>query len=100
MVTPIEEPQEEQDEQDDVVVPAINVEAIASPTSKTPDTKFDFAVADTDRSDLVVYTVSTKSSGPEHQTLIILAPNYGAALEVAGINKDNTVKVSEVSFEG
>jgi len=100
MVTPIEEPQEEQD---DVVVPAIEVEAIpsiTSKTSKTSDTKFDFAIADTDRSDLKVYTVSTMSSESEHQTLTILAPNYGAALEVAGINKNNTVKVSEAPFEG
>jgi hypothetical protein len=97
MVTPIEESQEEQD---DVVVPAIEVEDISFPTSKTPDTKFDFAIANTDRPGLVVYTVSTKPVGEEHRTLTILAPNYGVALEIAGINKNNTVKVSEISFEG
>jgi hypothetical protein len=99
MVTPVEEPQEEQDEQDDVAVPAINVEAISS-TSKKPDTKFDFAVEETDRPGLTVYTVSTKPAEAELKTLTILAPSYGAALEMAGINKGNTVKVSETLFEG
>ena len=101
MVTPVEEPQEEQD---DVVVPEMEIEVekiITSTSSKTtPDIKFDFAIANTDRPGLVVYTVSTKPVGEEHRTLTILAPNYGVALEIAGINKNNTVKVSEISFEG
>ena len=95
MVTPIEEPQEEQD---DIVVEVEEVSALS--TSKKSDTKFDFSVENTDRSDLVVYTVSTKPAGEEHRTLTILAPNYGAALEMAHITKDNTVKVSEAPFEG
>jgi len=95
MVTPIEESQEEQD---DIVV---EVEEVFAPsTSKKSDTKFDFGVENTDRPDLVVYTVSTKPVGEDHRTLTILAPSYGVALELAGINKDNTVKVSEVPFEG
>ena len=97
MVTTIEEPQEEQD---DVVVPAIEVEDTPSFTSAKSNNKFDFAVDDTDRLDLVVYTVSTKPGGEESKTLTILAPSYGVALELAGINKDNTVKVSEAPFEG
>jgi hypothetical protein len=48
----------------------------------------------------MIYTVSTKPAGEEHRTLTILAPSYGVALELAGINKDNTVKVSEAPFEG
>ena len=95
MVTPIEESQEEQD---DIVV---EVEEVFAPsTSKKSDTKFDFGVESTDRPDLVVYTVSTKPVGEDHRTLTILAPSYGVALELAGINKDNTVKVSEVPYEG
>jgi|TARA_R110000765_G_scaffold421217_1_gene527174 hypothetical protein len=98
MVTPVEEPQEEQD---DVVVPEIEVEEISvSSISAKSDSKFDFSVENTDRPDLVVYTVSTKPVGEEHRTLTILAPSYGVALEIAGINKNNTVKVSEVFFEG
>jgi len=97
MVTPLEEPQ---DEQDDVVVPAIEVvEEVPVSTAKS-DSKFDFAVENTDRPGLAVYTVSTKPAEELPQTLTILAPNYGAALEMAGISKDVTVKVSEVSFEG
>ena len=97
MITPIEEPQEEQD---DVVVSAIEVEDTPSFTSTESNNKFDFAVDDTDRSDLMVYTVSTKPGGEESKTLTILAPNYGAALDMAGISKDATVKVNEVPFEG
>ena len=48
-----------------------------------------------------MYTVQTKVSGIENETILtILAPNYDAALELAGINKGNTVKISDVSFEG
>ena len=95
MVTPIEESQEEQD---DIVV---EVEEVSAPsTSKKSDIKFDFTVENTDRSGLMIYTVSTKPVGEDHRTLTILAPSYGVALELAGINKDNTVKVSEVPFEG
>ena len=97
MVTPIEEPQEEQG---DVVVPAIEVEDTQSFTSMESNNKFDFAVDDTDRSDLIVYTVSMQSVGIELTTLTLLAPSYSVALELAGINKDNTVKVSEAPFEG
>ena len=100
MVIPVEEPQEEQD---DVVVPEmeIEVEKVTSTSSKTKDqSKFDFAVGNTDRTDLVVYTVSTKPAEEDWRTLIILAPSYGAALEAAGISKANTVKVSEAIFEG
>ena len=95
MVTPIEESQEEQD---DVVVEIEEVSV--SSTSQKSDTKFDFGIENTDRTDLVVYTVSTKPVGEDHRTLTILAPSYGVALELAGINKDNTVKVSEAPFEG
>ena len=92
MVTPIEEPQEEEIQE---------VVAIISTSSKAKDKpKFDFAVENTDRSDLTVYTVSTKLIEEEPQTLEILAPNYDAALELAGINKDNTVKISSTIFEG
>ena len=97
MVTPIEEPQEEQG---DVVVPAIEVEDTPSFTSMESNNKFDFAIEDDDRSDLIVYTVSIQSVGVELTTLTILAPSYPVALELAGINKDNTVKVSEAPFEG
>ena len=101
MVTPVEEPQEDQD---DVVVPEMEIEVekiITSTSSKTKDQpKFDFAVDDTDRPGLTVYTVSTKPAEEEPKTLTILAPSYGAALEIAGINKGNTVKVSEAPFEG
>jgi len=97
MVTPIEEPQ---DEQDDVVVPEMEVEeAETSSTSKKSDTTFDFAVEDTDRPNLMVYTVNTKPAEEEWQKVTILAPNYGIALELAGITKENTVKESEVPFE-
>ena len=95
MVTPVDEPQEEQD---DVVMEVEEVSA--PPTSKKSEIKFDFAVDDTDRPNLSVYTVSTKPAEELPQTLTILAPNYGAALEMAGISKDVTVKVSVVPFEG
>ena len=91
MVTPIEEPQEE----------VIQEEVKIITTSKSNDKpKFDFAVEDTDRSDLTVYTVSTKPAEENWRTLEILAPSYDSALEMAGINKDNTVKISSVAFEG
>ena len=91
MVTPIEEPQEE----------VIQEVAIISTSSKAKDKpKFDFAVEDTDRSDLTVYTVRTKPAEENWKTLEILAPSYDSALELAGINKDNTVKVSSAIFEG
>ena len=92
MVTPIEEPQEE------VIQEEV---AIISTSSKSKDKpKFDFAVEDTDRSDLTVYTVSTKPAEENWRTLEILAPSYDSALELAGINKDNTVKISSIIFEG
>ncbi len=99
MVTPVEEPQEEQD---DVVVPEIEVEeAPVSSSLKKSDSKFDFSVDDTaDRLDLVVYTVSTKPAEEEWKEVTILASSYGAALELAGLSKANTVKVDEVPFEG
>ena len=99
MVTPVEEPQEEQD---DVVVTEMEVEEAPVLSSlKKSDFKFDFSVEDTaDRLDLVVYTVSTKPSGEDWKELTILAPSYGAALELAGVSKANTVKVEEVPFEG
>jgi hypothetical protein len=91
MVTPIEEPQEE----------VIQEEVKIITTSKSNDKpKFDFAVDDTDRSDLTVYTVRTKPAEENWKTLEILAPSYGVALEMAGINKDNTVKISSAIFEG
>jgi hypothetical protein len=94
MITPIEEPEDVQEEE-------VIAEAVISSTSKSKDKlKFDFAVEDTDRSDLIVYTVSMQSVGIELTTLTILAPSYPVALELAGINKDNTVKVSEAPFEG
>ena len=98
MVIPVDEPQEE----NQVIVESISeVEEVSiSPTSKKSDIKFDFAVEDTDRPGLVVYTVSTQPAEEEPITLSILAPHYGIALELAGINKNNTVKVSEVPFEG
>ena len=92
MVTPIEEPQEE------VIQEEVAIISTSSKSNNKP--KFDFAVEDTDRSDLTVYTVSTKPAEEESQTLEILAPNYDAALELAGINKDNTVKISSTIFEG
>ena len=97
MVTPVDESQEE--EQDDVIVPEV-VEVSASVTSKKSNIKFDFAVEYTDRPGLTVYTVRTKPAEEEWKTLTMLAPDYGAALEMAGISKDVTVKVSEVPFEG
>ena len=91
MVTPIEEPQEE-------VIQEVEIITTFSKAKDKP--KFDFAVENPDRSDLTVYTVSTKLIEEEPQTLEILAPNYDAALELAGINKDNTVKISSTIFEG
>tara|TARA_Y100000296_G_C5110530_1_gene224885 strand:+ start:108 stop:389 length:282 start_codon:yes stop_codon:yes gene_type:complete len=93
MVSPIEE---SQDEQDDIVVEVEEVSA--SSTSKQSD--IDFVIDNTDRPDLMLYTVSTKPVGEDHRTLTILAPSYSIALEIAGINKNNTVKVDEVPFEG
>ena len=93
MVSPIEE---SQDEQDDIVVEV--EEADTSSTSKQSD--IDFVIDNTDRPDLMLYTVSTKPVGEDHRTLTILAPSYSIALEIAGINKNNTVKLSEVPFEG
>ena len=98
MVTPVDESQEE--EQDEVSVPEVVDEVPATTKWNKADIKFDFAVENTDRSGLVIYTVSTKPAEELPQTLTILAPNYGAALEIAGISKDVTVKVSEVPFEG
>ena len=97
MVIP-DEPQDE--EQDDVIVPEVVEEVSAPSISKKSDIKFDFSVENTDRPGLTIYTVSTKPAEEVPQTLTILAPNYGAALEMAGISKDVTVKVSEVPFEG
>ena len=97
MVIP-DESQEE--EQDDVIVPEVVEEVSAPSISKKPNIKFDFVVENTDRPGLVIYTVSTKPAEEEWKTLTMLAPDYGAALEMAGISKDATVKVSEVPFEG
>ena len=91
MVTPIEEPQEE------VIQEEV---AIISTSSKAKDKpKFDFAVEITDRSDLTVYTVITKAIEEEPLTFAILAPNYDAALELAGISRENTVRINVVAFE-
>ena len=98
MVTPVDEPQEE--EQDEVSVPEVVDEVPATTKWNKSDVKFDFAVDNTDRPGLTVYTVSTKPAEEEWKTITMLAPNYGAALEMAGISKDATVKVSEVPFEG
>tara|TARA_Y100001951_G_C11184117_1_gene207659 strand:- start:94 stop:372 length:279 start_codon:yes stop_codon:yes gene_type:complete len=92
MVTPIEEPQEEVIQEE--------VEIITTSSKSKDKPKFDFAVEDTDRLDLTVYTVSTKPAEENWRTLEILAPSYDSALEMAGINKDNTVKISSVAFEG
>jgi len=92
MVTPIEEPQEE------VIQEEVKIIATSSKANDKP--KFDFAVEETDRSDLIVYTVSTKPVDEDWRTLEILAHSYGAALELAGINKENTVKISSIIFEG
>jgi hypothetical protein len=91
MVTPIEEPQEE-------VIQEVEIITTFSKAKDKP--KFDFAVEDTDRSDLTVYTVRTKPAEENWKTLEILAPSYDSALELAGINKDNTVKISSTIFEG
>jgi len=94
MVTPIEESEDVQEEE-------VIAEAVISSTSKSKDKPtFDFAVDDTDRPGLRVYTVSTKPAEENWKTFTILAPSYGAALEMASINKGNTVKVSEAPFEG
>ncbi len=98
MVTPVDEPQEEQD---DVVVPEMEVEEVSAPsTSKKSEITFDFAVGDTDRPNLSVYTISIKPPEEESYTVTVLAPNYGTALEMAGASKATSVKVSEVPFEG
>jgi len=94
MITPIEEPEDVQEEE-------VIAKAVISSTSKSKDKPtFDFAVDNTDRSGLMVYTVSTKPPEGDWKTLTILAPHYGAALEMAGIGKGNTIKVSETPFEG
>jgi len=94
MAIPVDEPQEEEIQEEVEKI-------ITSTSSKIKDQpKFDFAVDDTDRPGLTVYTVSTKPAEEESKTLTILAPSYGAALEMASINKGNTVKVSEAPFEG
>ena len=33
-------------------------------------------------------------------TSTILAPTYGTALALAGMSQDNTIKISEIPFEG
>ena len=100
MVTPIDESEEdvqEEDVQEEEVIAEVSIPS----TSKSKDqSKFDFAVESADRLGLVVYTVSTKPPNEGWKTLTILAPHYGAALEMAGIRKDATVKVSAVPFEG
>ena len=93
MVVPIEEPQEEEIQEEEVKI-------IATSSKPTDKPKFDFSVANTDRPGLLVYTVRTKPAEEEWKILTILAPRYGAALELAGIRKDATVMVSEVPFEG
>jgi len=92
MVTPNEDIQE----QEEIVEVIEEAPAVISSSKKS----FEFAVEDTDRPGLTVYTVNTKPAEAEWQTLTILAPNYDSALELAGINKDNTVKISGVAFEG
>ena len=94
MVIPIEEPEE------DVQEEIIEEVAIISTSKSNDKSKFDFAVESADRLGLVVYTVSTKPPNEGWKTLTILAPHYGAALEMAGIGKGNTIKVSEAPFEG
>jgi len=92
MVIPVDEPEEDVQEE---------VEEVVSTSLKAKDkSKFDFAVEDTDRTGLIIYTVSTKPAEEDWQTLTIVAPDYGAALEMAGIDKGNTIKVSEAIFEG
>ena len=94
MITPIEESEDVQEEE---VIAEVSIPS----TSKSKDkSKFDFAVESTERLGLVVYTVSTKPVDEDWRTLEILAHSYGAALELAGIRKDATVKVNEVPFEG
>jgi hypothetical protein len=96
MVTPVDKPKE-----DEIQEEVEEVEIIFSTSSKIKEQpKFDFAVDDTDRPGLMVYTVSTKPAEEEPKTLTILAASYAAALELAGINKGNTVKVGAVLFEG
>jgi len=97
MVTPVDEPQEE--EQDDIIVPEV-VEVSAPATSNKITSKFDFSVDDTGNSNLTVYTISIGPVSKESVALTILAPSYATALEMAGISKDMAVKVSVVPFEG
>jgi len=97
MVMSDDGPQEEEAVQEEI---AEVIEEVPEISTSSDVLSFDFQVADTDRPGLSVYTVQTKVSGIENETILtILAPNYDAALELAGINKGNTVKISDVSFE-
>ena len=98
MVMSEDEPQGEEAVQEEI---AEIIEEVLEVIPYSDISSFDFQVVDTDRPGLSVYTVQTKVSGIENETILtILAPNYDAALELAGINKGNTVKISDVSFEG
>ena len=88
-------PGEDIQEQEEIVEV---IEKVPEVISSLKDS-FDFSVNSADRLRLTVYTVSTKPAEAEWQTLKILAPNYDVALEIAGINKDNTVKISGIAFE-
>ena len=61
---------------------------------------FDFQVDATDRLGLNVYTVSMQGQDGDWITSTILAPTYGTALALAGMSQDNTIKISEIPFEG
>ena len=94
MVTPIEESEDVQEEE-------VIAEVVISSASKSKDKPtFDFAVDNTDRSGLMVYTVCDEPTAGDWKSRTIRAPHYGAALEMAGIGKGNTIKVSEAPFEG
>jgi len=98
MVMSEDGPQEEEAVQEEI---AEVIEEVPAIITSSDVLSFDFQVADTDRLGLSVYTVLTKIPDiDEEKTFIILAPNYDVALELAGINKGNTVKVSGVAFEG
>jgi len=96
MVT-VEPSQEEQNEPVEIVE---MVEEIKPSSTKASKISFDFQVDATDRLGLNVYTVSMQGQDGDWITSTILAPTYGTALALAGMSQDNTIKISEIPFEG
>lgn len=93
MVTPSEETSNEEIE---TVVEEPTVTTNRRSSSKP---QYDFKWDEGTSSNLMVYTFKYKPPDEDWKTVTAVAPDFGTALQLAGVSKYGTVKESEVPFE-